>query len=38
MIERARMPLFDLLADLLPDEDARRRVLQNAGIRPPRSE
>lgn len=36
MIERARMPLFDLLADLLPDEDARRRVLQNAGIRPPR--
>jgi type VI secretion system protein ImpA len=37
MIERARMPLFDLLADLLPDEDARRRVLQNAGIRPPRS-
>jgi type VI secretion system protein ImpA len=38
MIDRARMPLFDLLADLLPDEDARRRVLQNAGIRPPRSE
>ncbi len=38
MIERARMPLFDLLADLLPDEDARRRVLQNAGIRPPRQE
>ncbi|MCW5746308.1 MAG: type VI secretion system protein TssA [Alphaproteobacteria bacterium] len=36
MIERARMPLFDLLADLLPDEDARRRVLQNAGIRPPK--
>jgi type VI secretion system protein ImpA len=36
MIERARMPLFDLLADLLPDEDARKRVLQNAGIRPPK--
>ncbi|TWT08713.1 type VI secretion system protein TssA [Reyranella sp. CPCC 100927] len=36
MIERARMPLFDLLADLLPDEDVRTRVLQNAGIRPPK--
>jgi type VI secretion system protein ImpA len=36
MIERARMPLFELLQDLLPDDDARRRVLQNAGIRPPK--
>ena len=35
MVDRARMPLFDLLAELMPDEDARRRVLQNAGIRPP---
>ncbi|HEX2891249.1 type VI secretion system protein TssA [Vineibacter terrae] len=36
MIERARMPLFDLLAELLPDEEVRTRVLQNAGIRPPK--
>ncbi len=36
MVERARMPLFELLADLLPDEDVRTRVLQNAGIRPPK--
>jgi type VI secretion system protein ImpA len=35
MIERARMPLFELLAELLPDEEVRTRVLQNAGIRPP---
>jgi type VI secretion system protein ImpA len=36
MVERARMPLFELLAELLPDDDARKRVLQNAGIRPPK--
>lgn len=34
-IDRARMSLPDLLAELLPDVDARRKMLQIAGIRPP---
>ena len=34
-IDRARMSLPDLLAELLPDADARRKMLQIAGIRPP---
>jgi hypothetical protein len=29
------MSLPDLLAELLPDADARRKMLQIAGIRPP---
>lgn len=34
-IDRARMSLPDLLAELLPDVEARRKMLQIAGIRPP---
>lgn len=34
-IDRARMSLPDLLAELLPDIEARRKMLQIAGIRPP---
>jgi type VI secretion system protein ImpA len=34
-IDRARMSLPDLLAELLPDYDARSKMLQIAGIRPP---
>lgn len=34
-IDRARMSLPELLEELLPDTEARRRMLQIAGIRPP---
>lgn len=34
-IDRARMSLPDLLEELLPDVEARHRMLQIAGIRPP---
>jgi type VI secretion system protein ImpA len=34
-IDRARMSLPELLAELLPDAEVRTRMLQNAGIRPP---
>lgn len=33
-VRRARMPLQDLLAELLPDEASRNLLLMNAGIRP----
>jgi type VI secretion system protein ImpA len=36
-VRRARMPLNDLLGELL-DDDSRRRMLLNAGIMPPKSE
>lgn len=35
LIRRARMTLPELLAELLPDETARRTFLTSAGIRPP---
>ena len=35
VIRRARMTLPELLAELLPDETARRTFLTSAGIRPP---
>jgi type VI secretion system protein ImpA len=35
VIRRARMTLPELLAELLPDEAARRTFLMSAGIRPP---
>ena len=35
LIRRARMTLPELLAELLPDESARRTFLMSAGIRPP---
>jgi type VI secretion system protein ImpA len=35
LIRRARMTLPELLAELLPDESARRTFLVSAGIRPP---
>ena len=35
VVRRARMTLPELLAELLPDESARRTFLISAGIRPP---
>lgn len=35
MVRRARMPLSDLLVELIPDEEARRGFLMRAGIAPP---
>lgn len=32
LVRRARMPFIELLAELLPDESARRGLLSNAGI------
>jgi type VI secretion system protein ImpA len=37
-VRRARMPLADLLAELIDDEPSRRKMLLNAGIMPPKSE
>lgn len=34
-VRRARLPLPDLLEELVQDEEARRRMLMNAGIQPP---
>jgi len=36
LVRRGRMPLPELLAELLPDSEARRTLLTAAGIRPPR--
>ncbi len=35
MVRRARMPLSDLLVELIPDNEARRGFLMRAGIAPP---
>lgn len=35
MVRRARMPLSDLLVELIPDDEARRGFLMRAGIAPP---
>jgi type VI secretion system protein ImpA len=35
MVRRARMPLSDLLVELIPDDEARRGFLMRAGISPP---
>ncbi|HWA61608.1 MAG TPA: type VI secretion system protein TssA [Caulobacteraceae bacterium] len=35
VVRRARLPFADLLAELLPDANAWRAALTNAGIRPP---
>lgn len=38
MVRRGRMPLKDLLAELIPDADARNGFLMRAGIEPPQEE
>lgn len=38
LVRRGRMPLTDLIAELIPDEDARRTYLLRAGIAPPQQE
>ena len=35
LVRRARMPLSDLLVELIPDDEARRGFLMRAGIAPP---
>ena len=36
LVRRGRMPLSDLLAELIPDEEARSGFLMRAGIEPPK--
>jgi type VI secretion system protein ImpA len=36
LVRRGRMPLSDLLAELIPDEEARNGFLMRAGIEPPK--
>ena len=36
-IRRARLPLPELLAELIPDEAARKQFFINSGVRPPGS-
>lgn len=38
LVRRGRMPLQDLLAELIPDADARNGFLMRAGIEPPQEE
>lgn len=38
LVRRGRMPLTDLIAELIPDEDARRNFLLRAGIAPPQQD
>jgi type VI secretion system protein ImpA len=37
LVRRGRMPLGDLLAELIPDEEARNGFLMRAGIEPPKA-
>lgn len=38
LVRRGRMPLTDLIGELIPDDDARRNFLLRAGIAPPQQE
>jgi type VI secretion system protein ImpA len=38
VVRWGRLPLPDLLAELIPDEDSRRRLFKQVGIKPPESE